>query len=107
MRKSKIKKVMAAMMASMMLLGAAITANAADHEHYCVPVNRTCYNSYTAGSHPYTVTDTDGTTQIKSCDMVIYLYAANLMCIYCGVIKEGELVYTQEIHHMQCGKGVE
>lgn len=107
MRKSKIKKVMAAMMASMMLLGVAITANAADHNHdYATTTNQYCYNSYTAGSHPYTVVTAEG-TQYRSCDMVIYLYVANKKCIYCNAIEEGVLVYSQKIQHMQCGRGWE
>lgn len=116
MKNNKIKRVLSAMLASVMLLSLSITANAestgagtnaCDHVY---KEERTYYNSYTLDTHPYTVTiigeDHSVRTETRNCTRVIYFYHYKYTCIFCAdkyVTSNG----GQEIRHMNCGASTE
>lgn len=103
MKKNKLKRIVAIMMACIMLCGLTITASASastcpscGKEMTFVGVE--CYNSHSGTTHPYV--DENGTT--KTCETVIYYNRTRLRCDYCGEVKFIN-EYTAEIH-MQCGQ---
>lgn len=69
MMKSKIKKALAVMTATMMLLGATITSSAAANEHvhaYSLMNPPICYRSNIVDSHEYVIsTTTDGNGNVE------------------------------------------
>ena len=109
--KNKVKRVIMAILASTMLLGLSITANAqsagtaeVDHAHQYY-VNRLYYKSYTLDSHSYfkaIVHHEDGSVEevYDTCYRVIYFYNLVYKCV-CGDSYTGG--GGQEIRHMQCG----
>lgn len=109
--KNKVKKVIMAMLASAMLLGLSITANAqsagtaeAGHVHQYFS-HRSYYDSYTLDSHSYLVGEKhydDGRVEkiYGTCYRVIYLYNTIWTCGCGDSYQDGG---GQEIRHMQCG----
>lgn len=106
-----MKRFLTAMLASLMLLGMSVTANAESsgdagdvhvHDYYQRP---SYYNSYIVGTHSYLVGrehHLDGSVEeiYGTCYRVIYFYNWVYEC-KCGdsYTKGG----GQEIRHMQCG----
>ena len=110
--KNKVKRVIMAILASTMLLGVSITANAqsagtaeADHVHQYIKQPPQYYNSYTLDTHSYlkaVLHHEDGSVEevYGTCYRVIYFYNLVYKCV-CGDSYTGG--GGQEIRHMQCG----
>lgn len=113
MKNNKMKKVLTAMLASMMLLGMSVTSNAqsADaaredtHVHY-YKAHRSYYNSYVLETHIYLkaiIEHENGRLEevYDTCYKVAYMYDLVYECQSCGdSYKNGG---GREVRHMQCG----
>lgn len=115
MKNNKMKRVVTAMLASVMLLGMSVTVNAQSagaagkdtHVHEYFP-HRSYYNSYTVGTHSYLVGiehHEDGSEKkiYATCSRVIYFYNLVYKCAYDGCDASYVSGGGQEIRHMQCG----
>lgn len=111
---SRLKKVMAFMLAGTLSLGIAVSAYAAEsamrapeHVHAFSVVSYTCYNSYSGNQHQYVVgyrvdPSTGKTTAIYStCAEVLYFYRGVWECA-CGATDGYD--YKTEMRHSKCGK---
>lgn len=112
MKNNKRKRVLTAVLACVMLLGASVTVNAqsagtamADGHQHAYKVEKNYNNSYTLGTHQYLIT-TGAAEEYGTCYMVAYLYSSvKYTCTECGYS------YTtgsgREVRHMQCGARTE
>lgn len=111
-KNNKIKRVLSAILASVMLLGLSVTANAESTgagTNACTHVyiqSRAYYNSYAVEPHPYAITVIyeDGSVgkEYRTCSRVIYFYHYRYQCVFCNDTFVSE-AGGQEIRHMNCG----
>lgn len=113
MKNNKMKRALTAILASVMLLGMSVTANAQSAgvaredtcSHYYKP-HRSYYNSYILETHMYRtgIKEHEGghTEDIyNTCYKVAYMYDLIYECEFChNSFKEGS---GREVRHMQCG----
>ena len=109
---SRIKKMIAAMLVSVLASGFALTAYAGEnvmrepaHTH-AFSINYTCYKSYTATTHPYVSgykVDANGNTTpvYDTCGVVVYFYIGEWKCA-CGATNGFD--ETQKTKHFGCGQ---
>lgn len=101
MKTVKLKRIVALLLACMMLSGLAITVRAGS----CDPCDgetvyqRTeCYNSFSGGYHPYT--KADGST--GTCELIVYQYRDVMKCSTCGDVSYEN--YNTVTKHSVCGQ---
>ena len=109
----RVKKVTAAMLVSVLVLGFAVTAHASEsvlrapvHTHAFSVPSYSCYNSFSSGTHSYVsgykVDSKGNTTPVySSCTILVYQYKGVWKCA-CGATNGAD--YKTETEHTACGQ---